>query len=91
MYQILPYTYKKARALGVQLQPSRTKNKKIDVFKNGRKVASVGGLGYGDYPTFLQKHGKSYATKKRRLYKQRHENDRHRKGTPGYYADQLLW
>jgi hypothetical protein len=43
MYDILPYTYKKAKALGVSIKPSRNHNKKIDVFKKGRKVASVGG------------------------------------------------
>lgn len=91
MYQILPYTYKKAKALGVSIKPSTSKKKKIDVYKKGRKVASVGGYGYGDYPTFIQNYGKHYANKKRRLYKQRHEKDRHKKGSAGYYADQLLW
>lgn len=91
MYQILPYTYKKAKALGVNVKPSTNSTKKIDVYKKGKKVASVGGLGYGDYPTFLQSYGKSYANKKRKLYKQRHEKDRHKKGSAGYYADQLLW
>ena len=91
MYQILPYTYKKAKALGVSIKPSTNKTKKIDVFKKGRKMASVGGAGFGDYPTFMQKNGKSYAKRKRRLYKQRHEKNRHKKGSAGYYADQLLW
>ena len=69
MYQILPYTYKKAKALRVSVKPSSNKTKKIDVFEKGRKVASVGGYGYGDYPTFMQKYGKSYANRKRKLYK----------------------
>jgi len=28
---------------------------------------------------------------KRAAYKKRHEKDRHRRGTPGFYADQILW
>ena len=91
MYEILPYTLKKARALGVQVRPSSSKKKKIDVYKKGKKIASVGGYGYDDYPTFMKKYGKTYANRKRRLYKQRHEKDRHKKGSAGYYADQLLW
>ena len=27
----------------------------------------------------------------RELYKKRHEEDRHKDGTPSYYADKLLW
>jgi len=90
-YRIKPYTYRRARALGVTVKPSTRKGKKIDVFKNGKKVASVGALGYGDYPTFTIQKGKAFADKRRRAYKQRHQKDRMRRGTPGYYADQLLW
>jgi hypothetical protein len=90
-YRIKPYTYRRARALGVTVKPSTRKGKKIDVFKNGKKVASVGALGYGDYPTFTIQKGKAFADKRRRAYKQRHQKDRMRRGTPGFYADQLLW
>ena len=90
-YRIKPYTFRRARALGVTVKPSTRKGKKIDVFKNGKKVASVGALGYGDYPTFTIQKGKAFADKRRRAYKQRHQKDRMRRGTPGFYADQLLW
>ena len=90
-YRIKPYTYRRARALGVTVKPSTRKGKKIDVFKNGKKVASVGALGYGDYPTFTQQRGKAFADKRRKAYKTRHQKDRKKVGTPGYYADQLLW
>jgi len=46
--------------------------KKIDVFKNGRKVGSIGAIGYGDYPTFIKTKGKAYADERRRLYHIRH-------------------
>lgn len=90
-YRITSYTEAQAKKLGVTVKPSTVKGKKIDVFKKGKKVASVGALGMGDYPTYIRTHGKEYAKVRRRLYKQRHEKDRHIRGTKGYYADKLLW
>lgn len=90
-YVITSYTREKAKNLGVTVKRSTVKGKKIDVFKNGKKVASVGALGYGDYPTFVRKKGLEYADKRRMAYKLRHEKDRHKVGTNGYYADKLLW
>lgn len=91
MYHITKYTYHKAKLLGVTVKPSTVKGKKIDVFKNDKKIASIGGLGYGDYPTFLAKYGKEYADMKRNAYKKRHQKDRMERWTPGWLADQLLW
>ena len=91
-YYITPYTKRQAKKYGVVVKPSRTKGKKIDVFdKSGKKLASVGALGYGDYPTFMRKKGKEYADSRRKMYKVRHEKDRHKRGTPGFWADKLLW
>ena len=80
---------KKARAraakLGVVVRPSVLKGKKLDVFDpSGRKLASIGDMRYQDY---LQ-HGDP---ERRRLYKLRHQKNRSIKGTPGYFADQILW
>tara|TARA_R100001129_G_scaffold116290_1_gene80318 strand:- start:648 stop:923 length:276 start_codon:yes stop_codon:yes gene_type:complete len=91
MYKIKRYTYQQAKKLGVVVKPSKVKGKKLDVFKKGKKVASVGAKGYNDYPTFIEKKGKKYADERRRLYKIRHNKDRKKRGTPGYYADKLLW
>lgn len=91
MYRIKPYTYRKAKELGVEVKPSRVKGKKIDVFKNGKKVASVGAIGYGDYPTFMATKGRGEAMKRRKAYKARHAKNRTKRGTAGYYADKLLW
>ena len=96
MYSIKKYTYNKAKKLGVIVKPSTNKTKKIDVFRKGtdgnkKKIASVGANGMNDYPTYIQKRGLSYAKTRRRLYRMRHERDRHIRGTPGYYADKLLW
>ena len=90
-YNILPYTANKAKKLGVQIKPSQTKHKKIDVWKHDKFICSIGDIRYGDYPTFIGLYGLKVAEDRRRLYKIRHEKDRHIKGTPGWYADQLLW
>ena len=75
----------KAAKLGVTVEPSRLKNKKIDVFnKAGDKVASVGDIRYSDF----NQHGDS---ERRRRYKARHEKHRHLVGTPSYFADRILW
>lgn len=88
MYQITEYTLKRAAELGVVVKPSTNKTKKIDVFKRGQKLASIGGAGYSDYPTYLKTSGKAYADKRRKLYNIRHKNDT---GVAGFYAKKLLW
>ena len=91
MYQITDYTYRQAKKLGVDVKPSTDKKKKIDVIKNGNKIASVGAIGYKDYPTYIKEKGLSYANERRKLYKIRHSKDRVKIGTNGYFADKLLW
>lgn len=87
MYDILPYSYKQAEKLGVEIKPSTKKGKKIDVFKEGKKITSVGAIGYGDYPHYLQQN-KTLAKQKRQAYKSRHKDN---KGVAGFYASNLLW
>ena len=92
MYKITQYSRTQAEKLGVTIKPSTVQGKKIDVFnKKGEKIASIGALGYSDYPTYLSEKGKEYADKRRKLYKERHESDRHIRGSAGYYADKILW
>jgi hypothetical protein len=92
MYKILPYTAAQARRLNVKIRPSSRQGKKIDVFdKEGYYITSVGARGYLDYPTYKKLFGKKVADQRRKLYKARHEKDRKVKGSPGYFADQLLW
>jgi len=90
-YVITQYTRDRAKALGVTVKHSTNPTKKLDVFRDGVKVASCGGMGYNDYPTFMKKYGKEVADEHRRRYKIRHAKDRKVVGTAGYYADQLLW
>lgn len=72
MYVILPYTKEKAKQIGVTVTPSTKKGKKLDVFKNGKLIASIGAIGYKDYPTYLKEEGKVVASERQRLYRLRH-------------------
>lgn len=91
MYSITNYTYKKAKKLGLRVKPSSNKTKKIDVYKNNKKIASIGANGMNDYPTYIGKQGLKFAKTRRRLYKKRHNKDRHKKWTNGWLAYKLLW
>ena len=91
-YKITLYSKNKAKKLNVDIRPSRVSTKKIDVFsKKGKLLASIGANGMKDYPTWIKSHGKEYANERRRLYKLRHKKDRIKRGTPGWFADKLLW
>ena len=89
-YQIKKRQHERAKDIGVSIQPSSNPNKKVDVYKNGKKVASIGGAGYGDYATYLLK-DKELAEEKRKNYKARHEKNRKVVGSAGWYADKILW
>lgn len=96
MYKISRATKNKARKLGLTVLRSTNKNKKIDVFKDGVKIASIGAYGYADYHIYkrLEKRGKvekGTANKRRKAYKARHEKYRHKKMSSSWLADQLLW
>lgn len=92
MYVILPYTKKRAKLLKVIIKPSEKRSKKIDVYdKKGNYIVSIGAYGSLDYAYYLHFLGKQYADERKKLYKKRHQKDRMVKGSPGYYADQILW
>ena len=96
MYTITKYSFDQAKKIGVTIKPSESKNKKIDIFKDDKKIASVGGVKkdgsyYKDYPTYIKTEGKEKADKRRKLYKIRHNKTRLIKGTNSYYADKILW
>ena len=90
-YNITKYTLNRARKIGVTVSPSTNKTKKIDVYRKGKKIASVGAAGMNDYPTYMKLKGNKFAKTRRRLYKMRHEKDRHERWTRGWLADVLLW
>jgi hypothetical protein len=87
MYEITPYTKTRAKQIGLEVRPSTKKGRKIDVYKDGKYVASVGALSYSDYPTYLREEGKAVAEERRRLYHLRHKKDTLRERLASY----LLW
>ncbi len=88
-YEILPYSYKQAKKLGVTIAPSKNPRKKIDIFKNGEYIFSIGDVNYNDYPTYLEK-DKQLAENRRHLYHLRHKRD-DVPNTRGWYSLRILW
>jgi hypothetical protein len=87
MYEITPYTRKMAKSLGVEIEPSTRKNKKLRVIYNGQ-VYHIGDSRYSDYGQYLLTHGKYFADLRREAYYKRHANDQ---GILGNLAMYLLW
>lgn len=90
MYEIKPYSYKQAKKLGVEIKPSTNPKKKIDVYKNNEKIASIGAKGYKDYPTYLQE-DKNLAEQKRKNYRARHRENLNNKNGNGFWSSNILW
>jgi len=91
VYQNKNYSDVQAQNLNVEIKPSTRKDKKKDVCKDKKYRCSIGDIHYYDYPTYIQNNRISYANERRKLYKQRHNKDRHVKNSCGYYADKTLW
>ena len=89
-YNIKQYSYAQAKKLGLSIYPSKRPNKKIDVYKDGIYVCSIGEKGAMDYPSYILNDGKKYAEERRRLYHIRHKKD-NKVGTKGWYALNILW
>jgi hypothetical protein len=94
-FVITDYHRRKARSLGISINYSKSPGKKLDVFKDDKKVASIGASDYWDFISYLKaeqegKFRKGYAEERRRLYKIRHKKN-NKPGTPGYYALNILW
>jgi len=87
-YEITGYTKRRAKEIGLEIQPSTRKGKKIDVYKNGEYLTSIGARGYGDYSHYLLERGKEYANERRRLYHLRHKDNN---SLEGLLAKWLLW
>jgi len=82
------YSMKRAQAnakkIGVTVKKSTNSKKKLDVFKDGKKVASIGSTAYYDYTI----HGDE---QRRKNYLSRHGKTRVKVGTPSYFAWKILW
>jgi hypothetical protein len=75
MYDISKATYKIAKEYDLELEPSSRKNKKIDVYKDGHYIASIGDIRYKDFHIYLKENGKAYANERARLYYIRHKKN----------------
>jgi hypothetical protein len=90
-YTILQRTYDNAKKLGVQIKRAENKDKKLDVFKNGKKISTIGDSKYLDYASYIKNTGITNANVRKKIYIIRHKDDMTKKGSNGYYAKQLLW
>jgi hypothetical protein len=89
MYTIKPYHLQQAKRLGVEIKPSTKKFYKLDVYKDGEYLTSIGDIRYKDYQLYKEI-DPELAEKKRDLYWKRHKKD-NVPFTRGWYALNLLW
>jgi len=96
-FEIRAHHRQQARRLGYSIRPSATRGKKLDVYRNGIKLASIGAKGYWDYASYLDAEKRGLlplgtADAKRKAYRARHADERLQgKTTPGYLAYYILW
>ena len=87
MYEISPATYKAAKQYNLDIFPSKKSHFKIDAYRGGVYVGSVGDIRYKDYHIYLKENGKQVAEERRRLYHIRHPKDTFKERL----AKLLLW
>ena len=90
-YEITQYTKDQAKKYGYEVKVSKNKKKKLDVYKDSVKIASIGDILYKDFPTYIKEQGIAYANIRRALYYKRHKKDIERKGSNGWLSSILLW
>ena len=90
-YIITDYTLQRAKQMKVTVQLSQQKNKKIDVLKNGVRIATIGDSRYKDFPTYVIENGIEFANNRKRLYYMRHKKNIEKINSNGFYAAKLLW
>ena len=90
-YDIKQYTFDQAKKYGYIVKVAQNKKKKLDVYKDNVKIASLGNSQYKDYPTYIEERGLTFANVRRVLYHNRHKKDIERKGSNGWLSSILLW
>ena len=85
---------RKAKAVGLEIRPSKRTGKKFDVYKGGVFQTSIGQKGAMDYEKYLRQ-DKELADARRKAYKARHiyRKIKVRDGriTAAWAADKILW
>ena len=74
----------KGNILGVQVKKSTRKNKKIDIFKDNKKICSIGDLRYEDF-------NQHNDLERRKRFHQRFKRFKDAEGTCGWFSLNLLW
>jgi hypothetical protein len=77
----------------VFVAPSATEGKKYDVYKDDKKLASFGALGYQHYFDKIgaYEHLDHHDKKRRAMYRHRHAKDIDNYPHAGYFAAHYLW
>jgi hypothetical protein len=75
MYKISLASYELAKIYNLDIFPSTKAHKKIDVWREGVYLDSIGDIRFNDYHIYLKKNGKAFAEERRRLYYIRQPKD----------------
>ena len=89
MYEITEYSKLQAKKLGVEIKHSSNKKKKLDVFKDNKKVAQIGAKNMMDYGLYKKEKGKAFADERRRLFRKRTDWCKDKTGC--FYSREILW
>ena len=93
-YVVTEEIRRRAQQLGVTVKSSANKNKKLDVFQDGKKIASIGAAGMMDFHLWKKEKGDKYAQERRLLYHNRHPYNLKKvngKWTADYLSKFILW
>jgi len=90
MYDISDRTFEIAKKLKLTIKPSLKVGKKIDVYKDGEFIKSIGAINYKDYHIYL-KIDADLAEKHRKSYLARHKKGILNQDLGEILALKLLW
>lgn len=87
---IRDYHRQNARDIGVSIEKSDRKGKKLAVNVGDKKI-HIGAVGYNDYMTYKKKDGLEVANERRQAYRSRHDCDNAKRHTAKHLACEILW
>ena len=89
-YRIKKEQRRNAKDLGVDIEPSKAKGKKIQVNLPDGKRVQIGAKGYKDYATYKETNLKQ-AQERRDLYRARHRCDNANRFSANHLSCEILW
>lgn len=87
-YEISDKQYEIAEQLGIDICVSENPRKKIDVYKKGQFLFSIGAVNFKSLSELIEMYGRDEAYRKRNLYLSRHKSQCDLKSI---YEIRLLW